>query len=846
MLSIEKKWQKIWEEQAAFKTSQNSKKPKYYVLEMFPYPSGKIHVGHLRNYSIGDVVSRFFKACGYNVMHPMGWDAFGLPAENAAIKNNNHPGDWTQKNIDNMRSQLKTVGLSYDWNLEFASCDPDYYKHEQRFFIDLYKKGIAYQKESLVNWDPVDNTVLANEQVVDGRGWRSGALIEKKNLTQWFLKITDYAQELLDDIDTLNDWPESVRLMQKNWIGKSEGASFSFELDGSESKISVYSTKPEVIFGIQFVAVAYNHPIVKEIKKTEEIEKFIHKCRNHSANESSIEQMDKECVFTGTHAIHPFDKNVKVPLIIANFVLMDYGTGAVYGCPAHDERDFELVQNTKGLGILQVVKSLADTDDLKNNAFIYSDDDIMVNSSFLNGMTVLDARKHIINKFEELKIGSREVNYRLRDWGVSRQRYWGCPIPMIHCSKCGIVPTKDEDLPVELPRDVDFTVTGNPLDKHPTWKYVNCPNCGREAERETDTFDTFFESSWYFARFCNPKSQKMVDKKSCDYWMPVDQYIGGVEHAILHLLYARFFTKLMSDLGYLESNHREPFKSLLTQGMVVHATYKDENNNWVYPEDVVKDGDRFVHAKTKALVFKGKIEKMSKSKLNVIDLERMLETHGADALRLFVLSDSPVEKDLEWSASGLDGAKKFISKLYNISDKLLDIKNEGKHNPALETFIHLTIKNVSEDIRGHHLNKAIARIRELFNAVVEEINKKTYDSNSVRHAFSVILQLLNPFIPHVTEELWEKFGNKKSLYESTWPKYDDAKLHTNSYNIAIQVNGKLRATREFSSSDNEDSIKGFVIEIPAVKKHISGNKIKKIIIVPKKIVNIVTAKNEVS
>ena len=497
---------------------------------------------------------------------------------------------------------------------------------------------------------------------------------------------------------------------------------------------------------------------------------------------------------------------------------------------------------------MQVVKSLTDKADLKNNAFVYSDNDIMVNSSFLNGMTVLEARKHIINKFEELKIGSREVNYRLRDWGVSRQRYWGCPIPMIHCSECGIVPTKDEDLPVELPRDVDFTVTGNPLDKHPTWKYVNCPNCGREAERETDTFDTFFESSWYFARFCSPKSQKMVDKKSCDYWMPVDQYIGGVEHAILHLLYARFFTKLMSDLGYLEreSNHREPFKSLLTQGMVVHATYKDKNNNWVYPEDVVKDGDRLVHAKTKMPVFKGKIEKMSKSKLNVIDLERMLETHGADALRLFVLSDSPVEKDLEWSASGLDGAKKFISKLYNISDKLLDIKNGGNQNPALETFIHLTIKNVSEDIRGHHLNKAIARIRELFNSVVEEINKKTYDSNSVRHAFFVILQLLNPFIPHVTEELWEKLGNKKALHESNWPKYDDSKLHADSYNIAIQVNGKLRAAQEFSSSDNEEIIKNFVIEIPAVKKHISGNKIKKIIIVPKKIVNIVTAKNEVS
>ena len=837
-LKIEKKWQQFWHEDKAFVASTNKAKQKYYVLEMFPYPSVKFHVGHLRNYSIGDVISRYFRSLGYNVLHPMGWDAFGLPAENAAISNKSHPGDWTYANIDAMRTQLKTVGISYDWDRELASCSPDYYKHEQQFFIDLYNKGLAYQKESSVNWDPVDNTVLANEQVIDGRGWRSGALVEKKYLKQWFLKITDYAEELLNDIDALEYWPDNVRTMQRNWIGKSEGARFHFDIVGYEEKIEVYSTKPEVIFGATFVALAYNHPIITKIVKNNKIEEFIAKCAHTSTSESDIEKAAKECVFTGLEAIHPFDKNLKLPVVIANFVLMDYGTGAVYGCPAHDQRDFELVQNTKGLNLLQVVTSSNRQEiNLEKEAYIYLNDDIMINSAFLDGLTVTQARANTIDKFEELGIGRREVNYRLRDWGVSRQRYWGCPIPVIYCHSCGTVPVPSKDLPVELPKDVSFDVPGNPLDRHPSWKHVDCPKCSSKAFRETDTFDTFFESSWYFARFCNNNASEMADKEACEYWLPVDQYIGGIEHAILHLLYARFFTKAMADVGYL--NVREPFKRLLTQGMVLHVTYRDKNGQWLYPEEVVEKNSKFYHIKTNEEVFKGKIEKMSKSKLNTIDLESMLSSHGADSIRLFVLSDSPAEKDLEWSAAGLDGCKKFITRLVTLVEKLAELKATSVVNSRLQAQIHATIKNVSEDIMHYHLNKAIARIRELFNLVNEELVLANSDTNSIIEGTKAIVQLLNPFIPHITEELWQQLGNTVPLYKTNWPQPDETKLTTNSFMIAIQVNGKLRATHEFLTSDSDEQIKKVAQSLPNVIKHIEKAEVKKIIIVPRKIVNIV-------
>lgn len=836
-IDIEKKWQEIWANDKAFAASDDYSKKKYYVLEMFPYPSGKCHVGHLRNYTIGDVIARYFRLNSYNVLYPMGWDAFGLPAENAAIKNNTHPGDWTYANIDAMRDQLKNVGLSYDWSRELASCSPDYYKHEQQFFLDLYNNGLVYQKESLVNWDPIDNTVLANEQVVDGRGWRSGAIVEKRNLTQWFLKITDYAEELLEDIDKLTHWPENVRLMQKNWIGKSEGLRFHFAIKDFDTRIEVFTTKPEVIFGAKFVAIAYNHPLLQEIAITEEMATFITKCAQSSTSESVIEKAEKECVYTGLYAVHPFDAEIKIPVIIANFVLMDYGTGAVYGCPAHDVRDFELTQTIDGLGLLQTVHTDKHEIDLNKHAYVYADDDIMINSGFLNGMTVAEARVAVINKFEELGIGKREINFRLRDWGISRQRYWGCPIPIIHCKFCGVVPVPSEDLPVKLPQDINFDKLGNPLDHHPTWKYVNCSKCSLEAIRETDTLDTFFESSWYFTRFCNNKADTMTDKEACDYWLPVDQYIGGVEHAILHLLYARFFTKMMSDIGHL-NNLREPFKKLLTQGMVLHATYKDVFGNFVHPDDVVNQGEKLVHAQTGVELVKGKIEKMSKSKLNVINLDVMLKTHGADCIRMFALSDSPVEKDFEWSAAGIDGCQKFINRLENIVEKILLLENKQNTNSKLLSLTHATIKNVTDDIENFRFNKAIARIRELFNALNEEIQRGQYDKENVIETIKIIILLLNPFIPHVTEELWQILGNDKPIYKLNWPKYDESKIKSDSYLLAIQVNGKLKATYEFASHVSEEEITNTVLEIPAVSKHINGH-IKKIIIVPRKIVNIV-------
>jgi leucyl-tRNA synthetase len=836
-LEIEKKWQQQWHKDAAFVPENNSTKPKYYVLEMFPYPSGKFHVGHLRNYTIGDVISRHLQSSGYNVLHPMGWDAFGLPAENAAIANNSHPSDWTYSNIDAMRDQLKSVGLSYDWSRELASCSSDYYKHEQKFFLDLLERGVAYQKESSVNWDPIDNTVLANEQVVDGRGWRSGALVEKRYLKQWFLKITDYAEELLTDIDTLEDWPENVRTMQRNWIGKSTGARFHFDINGLDEKVEVYTTTPEAIFGATFVAIAYNHPLVQKIVKNDEIGAFIEKCAHTATSELAIEKAEKECVYTGLYAAHPFDKNIKLPVVIANFVLMDYGTGAIYGCPAHDQRDYELVQNTEGLDLLQIAHSDKHEFDLTKHAYIYELDDLMINSDFLDGLTVKESRKKAIARFEELGIGTKETNYRLRDWGVSRQRYWGCPIPVIYCGSCGAITVPAKDLPVELPKDISFDKPGNPLDHHPTWKHVDCPKCPEQGVRETDTFDTFFESSWYFSRFCDNQSEQMANKDACDYWLPVDQYIGGIEHAILHLLYARFFTKAMADVGYLSA--REPFKRLLTQGMVLHVTYKDKDGKWLYPEDVQEKGDKLVHVKTGEPVTRGKIEKMSKSKLNVIDLESMLATHGADAIRMFVLSDSPAEKDLEWSAAGLDGCKKFITRLENLIEKLPAVKDKTPTNQKLQTKIHLTIKEVSEDIKHYRLNKAIARVRELYNAVSDEMAQDSFDAKSITEAASSMLQLLNPFIPHITEELWQKMGNKNPLYKTDWPKFDESKLESDSYTMAIQVKGKLRATHDFAMNATDDEIKKIATELQTVVKHIGNAEIRKIIIVPKKVVNIV-------
>jgi leucyl-tRNA synthetase len=834
--SIETKWQKIWQEEQAFKAGpifRNQKK--YYVLEMLPYPSGKIHVGHLRNYTIGDVIARFMKARDYNVLHPMGWDAFGLPAENAAINNKSDPATWTYNNIAAMREQLKSIGLSYDWDLEITSCAPDYYKHEQKFFIELYNKGLAYQKESIVNWDPVDQTVLANEQVVDGLGWRSGAKVEKKYLKQWFLRITDYAEELLSEIKNLDGWPENVRLMQEKWIGKSIGANFKFKLIDFNFDVEVFSTKPETIFGASFIAISCNHKLVQQIVKTNEITEFL--CKYSNFTNQMLEKSEKDGILSGLFAEHPFDKDIKIPILIANFVLMDYGTGALFGCPAHDVRDHELALKMN-LPIIQVI----DSPNIQINIYetAYIEDGIMINSYFLNGLTNKEAKDEIIKKFEELNIGTRNINYRLKDWGVSRQRFWGCPIPMIYCVSCGTVPVNIEDLPVTLPSDAKFTGSGNPLEYHPSWKNTICPKCGENAIRETDTLDTFFESSWYFTRYCDNKSENMTNRIACDYWLPVDQYIGGVEHAIMHLLYARFFTKIMQEEGYI--NIREPFKKLLTQGMVLHATYKDENNNFIYPDSVILQNGEFIDKNSLLKITIGKLEKMSKSKKNTVDLENILTLYGADSMRLFILSDSPPEKDLEWSSNGIEGCKRFIAKLVLMRENIekYSAKNYIKKvDNDIEQFTHHTIKYVTDDILSFRLNKAIARLRELFNKLSANIETSEISCEQAVKIYSILIQLLNYFIPHITEEIWENLGNKTRLYKTNALEYNETLLHNTTCIIAVQINGKLKGTIDMLIDSHEDQIKELALNLPNVKHYIENKEIRKTIIVPNKIINIV-------
>lgn len=824
IVEIEKKWQKIWDDKKVFASFVDHTKPKYYVLEMLPYPSGKIHVGHLRNYTIGDVCSRFLKAKGYNVLHPMGFDAFGLPAENAAIANKTHPANWTYKNIENMTTQLKAIGLSYDWSRNLNTCDPEYYKHEQKFFLELLDKGLAYQKESIVSWDPVDQTVLANEQVIDGRGWRSGALVERKSLKQWFLKITNYAEELLNEIKTLDGWPESVKAMQEKWIGKSEGVNISFQVVGHDFTIPVFTTCPDTLFGASFVGISYNHPLIQKIQKTPFIQAFIDKCSKMSVSTTELDKAEKEGIDTGLKVYHPFDNTIHIPVIIANFVLMEYGTGAVYGCPGHDERDHELALKM-GYNIHQVVQN--DAIDINISRAAYTGEGVMINSGFLNGLDRTQAKKLATKKLEELGIGQAVINYRLKDWGISRQRFWGCPIPIIYCNSCGIVPVHYQDLPVELPKDVIFDGKGNPLDHHPTWKHTKCPKCKANAIRETDTFDTFFESSWYFARYCDPKAENMTGSE-CNYWMPVDQYIGGIEHAVMHLLYARFFTKVMQESGYV--NVREPFKNLLTQGMVLHATYKNAKGEWLYPKEALE------LQKRGETVFVGSVEKMSKSKNNVVDLESMLSEYGADTARMFVLSDSPPERDLEWSDSGIEGCNKFINRLFSILDKIKDTKASKEadyQNDKAMKAIHSTIKEVTEDIEHFRLNKAIARIRELTNTL------STVEDKLLRYGFEMIIRLLNPFIPHVTEEMWSVLGHTNILATEAWPTYKKDYLISDTVTIAIQINGKLRATHEYPTAATEEEIKSIALSLPAITKHTSGYQIKKVIVVKGKVVNIV-------
>lgn len=822
-IQIERKWQNIWQKEKTFVARVNHEAPKYYVLEMLPYPSGKIHVGHLRNYSIGDVIARFKKMQGFNVLHPMGFDSFGLPAENAAINHKTHPKLWTYSNIDSMKTQLQSIGLSYDWSKEFATSDPEYYVHEQKFFLELYEKGLVYQKESLVNWDPVDNTVLANEQVVDGRGWRSGALVEQKYLKQWFVKMKHYANELLEDLNTLSaGWPSSVLSMQEKWIGKSAGINLQFKIKDHDVSIEVFSRRPETLFGATFIGLSPNHPIVKELLCTNSVvNDFIKNYKQNVTSSSVIDKLPINGVCTGLYVINPIDSKSIIPVVIANYVSMDFGTGAIFGCPAHDDKDLELA------------------DVLCLNTKVVIQDGHMINSDFLDGLTELDARRVISDTLITHNNAQSITHYRLKDWGVSRQRFWGCPIPMIHCSSCGVVPADKADLPILLPDDVDFDGKGNPLDHHHTWKNVVCPKCKSKATRETDTFDTFFESSWYFTRYCDNNAKDMTNKTACEYWMPVDRYIGGVEHAVMHLLYARFFARVMNDLGHLHV--REPFTHLLTQGMVLHATYKNSANEWVYPSEVYDVKGELFQKGTNLPVVKGAVEKMSKSKKNMVDLDAMFVEYGADVMRLFILSDSPPEKDLEWDIAGMQGCQRFISKLKSMSENLRFAKvSDGVDCVDMRILVNDTVKNVTHDLENYRLNKAIARIRELFNALSKHASEKMdVACSQLIESFKILLQLLHPFIPHITEEIWEQMGYKTQIIHHKWPIYEEWSYQHKSHKFAIQVNGKLRSTIELDVSMSDDDIKDVVIQLPEIQKYIKGAVIKNIIIIPGKVINIV-------
>lgn len=846
---VEKKWQQFWKENKTFKSSFDAKKPKCYVLEMFMYPSGKVHIGHVRNYTIGDIISRFKRANGFSVLHPVGWDAFGLPAENAALKNKRHPKEWTYQNIQTMKKQIEALGFSYDWEREFATCDEEYYAYQQKIFLEFYKKGLIYRKESEVNWDPVDQCVLANEQVIDGKGWRSGAVVEKKMLSQWFIKITAFAEELLSEIDNLDGWPEKVRTMQRNWIGKSEGCSIKFKSSIGED-IIVFSTRPETIFGATFVALSPGHEISKKlVEKDEKIKEFLESVKAGSTSVEAREKQDKLGIDTGITVNHPFlDK--KLPVFIANFVLMDYGTGAIFATPAHDERDYDFAKKYN----LPIIKIIEADENVEGGAELpYTGDGVIIESDFLNGLRVAEAKKRGIDKLCEMGIGERKVFYKLRDWGVSRQRYWGCPIPIVHCEKCGIVPLPEGALPVLLPEDVSFDKIGNPLDFHPTWKDVTCPICGGKAHRETDTLDTFVDSSWYFLRFCvdDPKNPNLLSEKDIAEWMPVDQYIGGVEHAILHLLYARFFTKALAECGF--TNIREPFKNLFTQGMVCNNTYKLENGEWQFPYQVKKnDNGSYELIETGEKVIVGRTEKMSKSKKNIVDPDEIISTYGTDALRLFVVSDTPPERDFPWSDDGLEGCWRFMNRLWRLfvyvqskgvcfakcSEKI-EFEKLRENIQKMYKDYHLTIKNVTEALEARAMNKAVAYIRELVNVLYANLD----DIENNLSVFSIVIRdlikMLAPISPHICEEVWQMLGFVGLVSESQWPQYDAKYITVEMINLPIQVNGKLRGAIDVKVDENEDAIFEKALGVHTVQNAIAGKTIRKKVFVKGKIVNFV-------
>ena len=856
---IEKKWQTIWQERNCFVACEDVNRPKYYVLEMFPYPSGRLHIGHLRNYTIGDVLARFKRAQGYNVLHPMGWDAFGLPAENAALEHGTHPARWTLNNIDSMRDQLKAMGFSYDWTRELATCTPEYYRHEQKIFLDFLKAGLAYRKAAWVNWDPVENTVLANEQVIDGKGWRSGAPVERRKLTQWFLRISDMADELLGDLKQLDRWPEQVKQMQANWIGQSQGLQMTFEITGLcdslastfGTTIEIFTTRPDTLFGATFLAVAANHPLSLALAEQDpQINTFITQCNRIPLSQEVIDTIEKKAIQTHLKAIHPLLDRKELPIFIANFILMEYGTGAIYGCPAHDQRDLDFAHKY-GLSILPVIlpdHADPETYTIKNQA--YTGPGRLINSDFLNGLDVEAAKQAMSERIIALGRGQKKTMYRLRDWGISRQRYWGCPIPILYRQDGTMVTVPEDQLPILLPEDIDLTVSGNPLDQHPHWKYTTCPYTGQPAIRETDTFDTFVESSWYFIRFTSPAEQERgFDPRASRYWLPVDQYIGGIEHAILHLLYSRFFTRALKRCGY--DMVKEPFQGLLTQGMVTHATYQDEKGEWLYPEEVEHHRGHVTKRIDGTPVTRGRVEKMSKSKKNIVDLEKISANYGVDTARLFLMSDSPVSRNLEWSTTGIDGAWHYLKRLWHMvidSSAFLPMIDTPKpvqwseKAALLRHGIHKTILLATEDLEHLRFNKLIARIHELTNSLKTIKSQEPEHVWVLREGLETIVQLLGPVTPHLCEELWSRLGHRTLLAESPWPKADLSVIIDNTVTIAIQVNGKLRSTLTLPKDSDRQAVTSAALADTAVIRALGSETIHKTIIVPNRIVNLVTEK----
>ncbi len=865
----EARWQKVWDERGIFATRNDDPRPRYYVLEMFPYPSGRIHMGHVRNYTMGDVVARYKRAKGFNVLHPMGWDAFGMPAENAAMERKVHPKAWTYDNIAAMKAQLRSMGLSLDWKREIATCDPAYYKHQQKMFLDFLHAGLVERKQSKVNWDPVDQTVLANEQVIDGRGWRSGAIVEQRELTQWFFKITHFAQDLLDALDRLERWPDKVRLMQKNWIGRSEGLLVRFGLDPAttpnrESELEIFTTRHDTLFGARFMALSPDHPLaVAAAQRNPALAAFIAECKRHGTAQEVIDKAEKLGFDTGMKAIHPFDPDWKLPVYVANFVLMEYGTGAIFGCPAHDQRDLEFA-NKYSLGNTPVVcPPTQDPTTCVITDTAYEGDGLLINSRFLDGMTIDAAKEEVARRLEHEARGNRpvaqrQVNFRLRDWGISRQRYWGCPIPVIHCERCGVVPVPAQDLPVTLPEDVDFDRPGNPLDRHPTWKHVACPQCHGRATRETDTMDTFVDSSWYFARFTDPWiASAPTERSAVDEWLPVDQYIGGIEHAILHLLYSRFFTRAMKATGH--AGIEEPFAGLFTQGMVVHETYQKADGSWAAPAEVKIEGSEDYRVAT--LIDTGEpieigpIEKMSKSKRNTVDPDDIMATYGADVARWFMLSDSPPDRDVNWTERGVQGAWRFAQRLWRLVGDAAEIAASapaqrpaefGPAATAVRKAAHRALAKVSDEVEKLHFNVCVAQIYEFTNALGDAINDAAEVGSvaadlrwAIREAADILVALFHPMMPHLAEQCFALLGHDSLVAQAPWPEVEPDLLIEDTVTMPVQVNGKKRADVTVARDAANHDIEAAVLALAPVQRALDGKKPKRVIVVPQRIVNVV-------